>query len=103
MRSHKKAQRGQFNRSLLPAPIIVLKQFGIHLGKMNHRGYWQLCCPFHKNGKESNPSLSLHHANGHYRCHTCGAKGGDILAFYMKLTGKHFIDASREIGAWENS
>jgi hypothetical protein len=106
MKSHKKAfysktQRGKFNRSLLPAPITVLTQFGIHLGKINHRGYWQLYCPFHKDGKESNPSLNLHHVDGHYRCHSCGTKGGDILEFYIKLTRKRFIDASREFGAWE--
>lgn len=32
--------------------------------------------------------MNLHKTSGHYRCHACGAKGSDILAFYMNITGK---------------
>lgn len=101
MNSHK-IIRGKFNRDLLPRPITVLRQFNIKPGKINHRGYWQLRCPFHKNANESHPSFNLHHVDGHYRCHACGIKGRDILAFYMHKTGKRFIDAVIALGAWEN-
>lgn len=94
--------RGRFNRNLLPTPLTVLHQLGIYPGNSNRSGYWTLHCPFHKNGKELNPSLNLHRISGHYRCHACSAKGGDILAFYMNATGKRFLTATTELGAWEN-
>lgn len=92
-----------FNRSLLPMPIVVLQRFGIKPGKANRGGYWILCCPFHKDGKEKNPSLHLQQVKGNYRCHACGIKGGDILSFYRAVTGKSFKDAAQELGAWEKN
>jgi hypothetical protein len=98
----KKILRGRFSRALLPAPHFVLKLLGIQPGRTNNRGYWRIRCPFHKQGKELNPSFNLHHGDGHYRCHACGVKGRDILDFYMCITGKKFIDACIALGAWEN-
>jgi hypothetical protein len=98
-----KKHRGRLNRKLLPTPLTVLSQLSIRPGRPNQPGYWKLCCPFHKDGKESNPSLNLHHTNGHYRCHACGAKGGDILDFYMQITSLGFIDACISLSAWEDS
>lgn len=93
---------GQFNRANLPSPLTVLNQLGIHPGKTNSQGYWLLPCPFHKNGKELNPSFNLHHLKGHYGCHACGAKGGDIIQFYRQVTGASFIEAVIALGAWED-
>jgi hypothetical protein len=94
-------QHAHFNRSALPMPIAVLTKLGIKPGKANQGGFWSLRCPFHKNGKELKPSLNLQQVQGYYRCHACGAKGGDILSFYMDVTGKHFVAAAYELGAWE--
>jgi hypothetical protein len=94
--------QGQFVRALLPSPISVLTRLGIHPKKMNPKGYWILSCPFHKEGKEKNPSLNLHQTKGNFRCHSCGAKGGDILAFFMVFTNTSFIEAARELGALED-
>lgn len=93
--------QGRFNRLHLPSPISVLQQLGFLIQKANAKGYLQFHCPFHKDGNEKTPSLNLHKTTGHYLCHACGAKGGDILAFYMNVTGKHFITATKELGAWE--
>ena len=91
----------KFNRSALPAPAVVLRKLDITPpGSANSAGYFLLRCPFHKNGQEQHSSLNLHAVSGHYRCHACGAVGGDVLAFYMALTGKGFADASRDLGAW---
>jgi DNA primase len=92
-----------FNRALLPMPIVILQKLRIQPGKANYAGYWQLYCPFHKSGHEQHPSLNLHTVQGHFRCHACGAKGGDILSFYMQVTGKRFSDAAKELGAWRNT
>lgn len=93
--------QGRFNRFYLPSPIKVLHQLGFVIEKTNSKGYLKLRCPFHKDGNEKTPSLNLHNTSGHYRCHACGAKGKDILAFYMNLTGKSFVEAAKELGAWE--
>jgi hypothetical protein len=95
--------QGRFVKNLLPTPLTVLHRLGFYSGKSNAKGYWKLPCPFHKDGKERSPSLNLHKNSGHYRCHACGAKGGDILSFYMNVTGKTFIKAAKELGAWEKN
>ena len=55
-------------------------------------------CPFHKDGQEENPSLSMNIKDGHFRCFTCGAKGGDVIAFYRAASGESFSDALQALG-----
>ncbi len=90
----------KFDKNKLPCPIEVLNMLSIKVGKVNKAGYWSLFCPFHKNGSEVHPSLNMHYHRGNYRCHACGAKGGDILKFYCEVTGKSFTEAAKELGAW---
>ena len=92
--------QGRFNRQHLPEPLAVLKLLGIKPERKNPAGYWTLRCPFHAGGQEKNPSLCLHAGTGHYICHACGIKGGDILAFYMAVTGQKFPEAAKNLGAW---
>lgn len=89
-----------FDRAKLPSPIAVLNMLRISAGRANRGGYFKLRCPFHKNGVERSPSLNVHQVEGHFLCHACNAKGGDILAFYMKVTGSSFTRAAKELGAW---
>jgi len=32
----------------------------------------------------------------------CGAHGGDVLAFHRQLHGMSFVQAARDLGAWED-
>jgi hypothetical protein len=32
----------------------------------------------------------------------CGISGGDILAFHMKRHGFNFVEAVKDLGAWED-
>lgn len=93
--------RGRFNPALILFPSGVLRRLGIFSGDTNLKGYWKLHCPFHKNAKLFSPTLNMHHFDGHYLCYECGANGG-ILDFYMRLTGRNFLQASTDLGAWEN-
>jgi len=95
--------RKPFNKNLLPMPIVVLDLLGIKTGKANSGGYWIIRCPEHKEGKEKEPSLNIHQVTGHYKCHACQVKGGDILAFYRMVTGKSFVEAAMSLGAWESN
>ncbi len=87
--------------SYLKVPTAVTKQalikLGIKINKKNAQGYFVLQCPFHKNGKEKIPSLNLHSSNGYYKCHACGIKGGSIINFYIKVTGKSFKEAVKDL------
>ena len=33
----------------------------------------------------------------------CGAKGGDVLAYYMAVHGVGFVDAAKALGAWSDN
>lgn len=94
-------KQDRFKKENLPLPIDVLRWLGITVSKTNNSEYLSIFCPFHKNGQENTPSLNIHKGRGNYRCHACGAKGGDILAFYMSVKRKDFIQAAKDLGAWE--
>lgn len=91
-------RRAAFNRSLLPVPAQYYEQQGI---KLLGAGAWQSAiCPFHD---DSNPSLRVHRQTGGYRCMVCGAHGGSILDFHMQRYGLRFVEAARDLGAWEDA
>ena len=56
-------------------------------------------CPVHKGGDEEHASLSISLVDGHFRCHACGATGGDIVALHRLITGKRFREAVADLGA----
>jgi len=81
----------------LPKPVEVLAMLGIPVPThKNHKCYFVIKCLFHNDG---NPSLHFNSTNGHYRCFSCGAKGG-LVNFYMKATGKAYADAINALKAW---
>jgi hypothetical protein len=85
------------NRALLPEPIEYLTTRGYTL---KGRGEWRIMiCPFHD---DSSPSLRINSRKGCFKCMACEAKGGDIIAFHQLLTGKSFIEACKDLGAWED-
>jgi len=91
-------QRGeQLDRDSLPSPLTYLTERGALTTKA--RGEWaQIRCPVHKGGNEHNASLGVSLVDGHFRCHACGAKGGDIIALHRLTTGLGFREAVRDLG-----
>ena len=86
---------GKFSRTLLSNAITYYESQGI---KLKSGGAWRdAICPFHADTK---PSLRINIERGAYRCMSCGARGGDILAFHMHKHGLGFIQAAKELGAW---
>ncbi len=89
--------RRELDRSSLPSPSAYLTQQGLLPGES--RGKWALIrCPVHKSGAEAHPSLGVSLIDGHFRCHACGAKGGDIIALHRLVTGLSFLEAVRDLG-----
>lgn len=85
------------NRSLLPNPIEYLKAQGL---TPKGSGEWRdLVCPFHD---DTSPSLRFHSVKGGFKCMACGEKGGDVIAFHQKLKGIGFVEACKQLSAWDN-
>ena len=91
------APRQSLDRRSLPTPSQYLTERG--LLKSKARGEWAaITCPAHKGGAEQNASLRVSQIDGHYCCHACGVKGGDIVALHRLITGMGFIEAVSGLG-----
>ena len=89
-------RRFAFRRDLLPSPADYYREQGL---KLTGGGEWKSArCPFHE---DTRPSLRVRLDTGAFRCMTCGAKGGDVLAFHMQRHRLPFIDAAKALGTWE--
>ena len=84
-----------FARTRLPIPAEYFKTQGLTL---KGRGAWRdAVCPFHTDTK---PSLRVKIKTGAFSCMACGAHGGDVLAYHMKLHNMDFKTAAVSLGAW---
>ena len=88
----------KLDRQSLPPPLSYIASSGLRIGKCS--GAWiSVCCPIHKSGAEKNPSLSVNINDGHFICHSCGIKGGDILALHRLIhPGLGFREAVHDLG-----
>jgi DNA primase len=93
----RKKYQGKLDKSKLLSPIATLDFLGVRYRRSGQR--LECYCPFHKNGKERNPSLMVDAREGYFRCFTCGAKGGDVIALYQGATEACFHDAIKTLGA----
>ncbi len=86
----------RFDRNQLPSAIAYFESLD---NPLRGRGAWRnAICPFHGDSK---PSLRVRVDTGAFRCMVCGARGGNVLDFHQRRTGKGFVDAARELGAWQ--
>jgi len=91
-------RQSRYRRERLPEPLDYYRS---RLHALRVRGNWaDARCPFHA---DAHASLSVSLTHGGYLCHTCGAKGGDVLDFHRRLTGRGFIDAAKALNAWEEA
>lgn len=91
------AAAGRFVRARLPDPLPYYAAQGVEL---RGRGAWRdALCPFHA---DTSPSLRVHAESGAFRCMSCSAAGGDVLAFHQRRHGLGFVEAARALGAWED-
>ena len=83
-----------FDRNLVPETVSYFEADGL---KLSGRGKWRATeCRFH-NGCET---MRINVATGGWVCMSCGEKGGDVLAYHMKLHGLEFVDTAKQLGAW---
>lgn len=82
-------------RDRLPDPSTYYSRRLDKLTTPNGSGWATALCPFHD---DHHPSLSVHVAEaGAYCCHSCGAKGRDVVAFHMAMTGLDFKAAVHDL------
>ena len=89
--------RAALNKGSLPTAVTYLTQHGLLTAKP--RGEWvSVKCPVHRGGGETHASMRVSLADGHFFCHACGAKGGDLVALHRLVTGLGFRDAVADLG-----
>lgn len=84
-----------FDRSRLPEPGSYFESEGL---KLTGQGKWRTAeCRFHG----GSDSMRINLGSGGFLCMAgCGARGGDVLAYYMATHGVDFITAAKALGAW---
>lgn len=85
-----------FNRTLLPDPVIYFENQGLTLKGPRSAKWKTTTCNFHGGSN----SMRVNVANGAWVCMSCGEKGGDVLAYEIKGSGKEFVDAAKTLGCW---
>ena len=85
-------------RERLPEPRAYYEsQDLVLLGK----GTWRTTrCAFHG----GSDSMRVNVRTGAFVCMAgCGARGGDVLAYHMAARGLGFVEAAKDLGAWEEA
>jgi DNA primase len=82
-------------KSLIPAEDFYKREGQKVRYKGNNPWKEAGTCPFHNDRKAG--SFRIHSLNGSFRCFSCGAKGGDIIAYTMKKYEIPFIDAIQKL------
>lgn len=85
-----------FDRNLLPEAVSYYKSQGLTLKGARSAKWKTTSCNFHG----GSDSMRVNTASGGWCCMACGAKGGDVLAYEIEVTGADFIDAAKALGAW---
>lgn len=92
----KKSSRPPANwRDRLPDPGGYYSQHVAKLTRPNGAGWAQGPCPFHDD-RQASLSVNLAGERGCWRCFA-GCGNGDLVSFHMRLTGKAFKEAVRDL------
>lgn len=85
-----------FDRSLLPDPHAYFESQGLTLRGPSSAKWKTTTCSFHG----GSDSMRINVATGAWVCMSCGEKGGDVLGYEIKHSGRDFVEAARALGCW---
>jgi len=85
-----------FDRNLLPDPVTYFENQGLTLKGPRSAKWKTTTCNFHG----GSDSMRVNVATGAWVCMSCTKKGGDVLAYEMKDSGREFVDAAKALGCW---
>ena len=86
------------DRNSMPRPQEFFSSMGLQL---SGKGRWRTTqCKFHG----GSDSMRVNMDNGAWVCMAaCGARGGDVLSYYMAENCVSFIDAAKALGVWRKN
>jgi hypothetical protein len=85
-----------FDRNLLPDAVNYFEGQSLRLSGPRSSRWKTTVCQFHG----GTGSMRINIASGGWCCMSCGEKGGDVLAYHLKLHGMEFVEAAKQLGAW---
>ena len=85
-----------FDRNLLPDPATYFENQGLTLKGPRSAKWKTTTCNFHG----GSDSMRVNVATGAWKCMSCDEKGGDVLAYAIKDSGREFVDAAKALGCW---
>lgn len=85
----------ELKRSIPPYDFYLREQDLAGFGRGSKQWVDGGLCPFHEDNKSGSFKVNLE--NGAYICFSCGAKGGDIIAFLMQKHNLSFSEAIRRL------
>jgi len=86
----------EFKKEQLPDALGYFESQGL---KLSARGPWRTTqCRFH----DGSDSMRVNTTSGAWRCMSCNAKGGDVLAYHMAANYLDFVSAAKDLGAWQD-
>ena len=87
----------KIKKSLLPEEFYNARLNG-SLGKHTGNDWclWNGLCPFHADKKAG--SFYINRKTGAFKCFSCGAGGGSVIDFHMKVNGLSFKESFKALG-----
>lgn len=85
-----------FDRTQLPDAVSYFESHGLTLNGPPSSKWKTTACNFHG----GSDSMRVNVTNGAWVCMSCGEKGGDVLAYEIKVSGCDFVDAVKTLGCW---
>ena len=94
---HGTCEKPKFHRHLLPDPTSYYTE-QLELKTKRSDGWASALCVFHD---DNMASLSVNLDHGGFNCFACEAKGGDVVDFHKMRLRLSFVDAVKDLGAWQ--
>ncbi len=85
-----------FERDRLPDVVSYFEAEGLRLSGAPRAKWKTTECKFHG----GSDSMRINVAKGAWVCMSCGEKGGDVLAYHMRMHCIEFVEAAKALGAW---
>lgn len=86
-----------YDRTRLPDPVGYYEGQGLILKGPRSAKWKTTSCAFHG----GSDSMRMNTQTGAFVCMaSCGARGGDVMAYHMAQHGMEFVEAAKALGAW---